>query len=50
MLRDELIDDPKAVIPASESGVDEDEGSAAHEVESREDTERYAQMMQGIRE
>jgi hypothetical protein len=38
------------VSAASDSGVDEDEGSAAQEVESREDTENYSLMMQGIRE
>lgn len=50
IIRDELIDDPKKTITAAESGVDEDEGSAAQEVESKEDNENYALMMQGIRE
>lgn len=51
-MRDELIDEPQKITSAaaSDSGIDDDEGSAAHEVESREDSENYAEMMQGIRE
>ena len=45
-MRDELIDEPQKIVSAaSDSGVDEDEGSAAQEVESREDTENYSLMM-----
>lgn len=51
MMRDELIDEPQKInTAAADSGIDEDEGSATQEIESREDTESYALMMQGIRE
>lgn len=50
MLLDELIDDPKQVIAGGESGVDDDDGSALNEIESKEDTERYAVLLQNIRE
>ncbi len=50
MLLDELIDDPKQVVAGGESGVDDDDGSALNEIESKEDTERYAVLLQNIRE